>query len=73
MRRGLIDAMSPHARAATALIPFLAAFDLSIMIGKNRVTRVMLSGNKGLCDYALSAPDSVEMRREIRDPGARLR
>lgn len=70
----LVDAISPHARVATALIPFLAAIVLRLLFGKNRVTRTALSvATMWFAINVLIAPYSVEMRREIFDLGTRLR
>ena len=70
----LVDAISPHARVATALIPFLAALVLRLLFGKNRVTRTALSvATMWFAINVLIAPYSVEMRREILDLGTRLR
>ncbi len=70
----LVDALSPHARVATALIPFLAALVLRLLFGKNRVTRTALSvATMWFAINVLIAPYSVEMRREILDLGTRLR
>ena len=71
---GLIDALSPHARVATALIPFLVALVLRLAIGKNRLTRVALSvATMWFAINVLMAPYSVEMRQEILNLGTRLR
>jgi hypothetical protein len=70
----LVDALSPHARVATALIPFLAALVLRLIIGKNRLTRVALSlSTMWFAINVLMAPYSVEMREEILHLGTRLR
>lgn len=70
----LVDAISPHARVATALIPFLAALILRLIIGKNRFTRVVLSmATMWFAANVLMAPYSVKMRQEIRNLGTRLR
>lgn len=70
----LFDQISPHARVATALIPFLAAICLRLILGKNRMTRAMLSvATMWFAINVLMAPYSVEMRREIIALGGRLR
>lgn len=64
----LLDQISPHARVAIALIPFLSAIVIRLMLGKNRMTRVMLSvATMWFAINVLLAPYSVEMRREIFD------
>jgi hypothetical protein len=39
----ILDDFSPHARVATALAPFLLAIVLRLILGKNKLTRVLLS------------------------------
>ncbi len=70
----LVDAISPHARVATALIPFLVALVLRLLFGKNRVTRTALSiATMWFAINVLIAPYSVDMRREILTLGTRFR
>jgi hypothetical protein len=70
----LVEAISPHARVATALIPFLAAIVLRLFLGKNAFTRAALSvATMWFAINVLLAPYSVELRREILNIGARLR
>ena len=70
----LVDTFSPHARVATALIPFLAALVLRLALGKNRFTRAVLSlATMWFAINVLLAPYSVEMRREILTLGTRFR
>jgi hypothetical protein len=70
----LVDAISPHARVATALIPFLAALVLRLLFGKNRVTRAALSvATMWFAINVLIAPYSFDMRQEILRLGAHLR
>jgi hypothetical protein len=70
----LVEAISPHARVATALIPFLAAIVLRLLLGKNAFTRAALSvATMWFAINVLLAPYSVELRREILNIGARLR
>ena len=69
-----VDALSPHARVATALIPFLAALVLRLIIGKNRLSRVVLSlATMWFAVNVLMAPYSVGMRQQILRLGTRLR
>jgi hypothetical protein len=70
----LVEAISPHARVATALIPFLAAIVLRLFLGKNAFTRAALSvATMWFAINVLLAPYSVELRREILNIGTRLR
>jgi hypothetical protein len=70
----LVDAMSPHARVATALIPFLLAIVLRLVFGKSRVTRGSLSlATLWFAINVLLAPYSAELRSEILSFGARFR
>ena len=70
----LVDTISPHARVATALIPFLAALVLRLILGKNRFTRAVLSlATMWFAINVLMAPYSVDMRRELLRIGTRLR
>jgi hypothetical protein len=70
----LVEAISPHARVATALIPFLAAIVLRLLLGKNAFTRAALSvATMWFAINVLLAPYSVELRREILNIGARPR
>lgn len=70
----LVDSFSPHARVATALIPFLVALVLRLLFGKNQVTRVALSvATLWFAVNVMMAPYSVEMRQEILNLGTRLR
>jgi hypothetical protein len=39
----IFDALSPHARVATALAPFVVAILARLVVGQNRVTRIMIS------------------------------
>ena len=70
----IIDQISPHARVSTALLPFVAAIVLRLLLGKNRFTRAALSfATMWFAINVLLAPYSVEMRREILSLGLRLR
>jgi len=62
----LIDALSPHTRVATALVPFLAALVARLLFGKNRFTRAILSlSTMWFAINVLLAPFSVGLRQEI--------
>ena len=39
----ILATLSPHARVATALAPFLVAIALRLILGKNKLTKVLLS------------------------------
>ena len=70
----LVESFSPHARVATALIPFLVGLVLRLVFGKNQVTRVALSvATLWFAVNVMMAPYSVEMRQEILNLGTRLR
>ena len=70
----IIDQISPHARVATALVPFIVAIVLRLLLGKNRFTRAVLSvATMWFAINVLLAPYSVEMRREILSLGTRWR
>jgi hypothetical protein len=68
------DTVSPHARVATALIPFLGALVLRLIAGKNRFTRAALSlATMWFAINVLLTPYSAEMQREIIRIGTRFR
>ena len=70
----IVEVISPQARVATALIPFLAALVLRLIVGKNRLTRTVLSlATMWFAINVLMAPYSVDMRREIISLGSRLK
>ena len=65
---GIFEDLSPHARVATAVLPFVAAMLLRIFFGKNRLTRVLLSvSTTWFAINVLMAPLSEGMRRDILD------
>ena len=65
---GIFEDLSPHARVATAVLPFAAAMLLRLVFGKNRVTRVLLSvSTTWFAINVLMAPLSEGMRRDILD------
>jgi hypothetical protein len=64
----LINELSPYARVATALIPFLAALLIRLLFGKNRLTRAILSlSTMWFAINVLMAPFSLGLRRELLD------
>jgi hypothetical protein len=62
----ILDDLSPYARVATAIAPFLAAIVLRLVFGKNRVTRILLSiSTTWFAINILLAPYSASMRRDL--------
>lgn len=62
----LLDNLSPYARVATAIAPFLAAIVLRLVLGKNRMTRILLSiSTTWFAINILMAPYSASMRRDL--------
>jgi hypothetical protein len=65
---GIFEDLSPHARVANAVLPFVAAMLLRILLGTNRLTRVLLSiSTTWFAINVLMAPLSEGMRRDILD------
>jgi hypothetical protein len=64
----IFEDLSPHARVATAVLPFVAAMLLRLILGKNRVTQVLVSvSTTWFAVNVLMAPLSEGMRRDILD------
>ena len=64
----IFEDLSPHARVATAVLPFVAAMLLRLILGKNRVTQVLVSvSTTWFAINVLMAPLSEGMRRDILD------
>ena len=64
----VFEDLSPYARVATAVLPFVAAIVLRLILGKNQVTRVLLSiSTTWFAINVLMAPLSEGMRRDIFD------
>ena len=62
----LLDDLSPHARVATALAPFLLAIVLRFILGKNKVTRLLLSlSTTWFAINILLTPYSTRMQDDI--------
>ncbi len=60
------DELTPYARVSTALIPFLVAILLRLLMGKNRFTGTVLSlATMWFAINVLLAPYASGMRREI--------
>ena len=64
----LLEDLSPHARVATAVAPFLLAIALRVLLGRNRVTRMLISlGTMWFAINVLMAPYSARMTQDIQD------
>ena len=64
----IFEDLSPHARVATAVLPFAAAMLLRLVLGKNRLTGVLISlSTTWFTINVLLAPLSEGMRRDILD------
>lgn len=62
----IFNTLSPHARVATAVIPFLVALALRLILGKNRITGALISiATVWFAINVLMAPYSAGMRRDI--------
>lgn len=68
-----LDDLTPHTRVATALMPFLMAIIMRLFLGKNKLTRILLSlATTWFAINVLLAPYSGRMQVEIRTLGYRL-
>jgi hypothetical protein len=62
----IFEDLSPHARVATAVLPFVAVMLLRLILGKNRLTRVLISlSTTWFVVNLLMAPFSEGMRQDI--------
>ena len=62
----LFNALGPHARVATAVLPFLLALGLRLILGRNRLTSTLISASTvWFFINVLMAPYSARMRQEI--------
>jgi len=68
----LLDDLSPHARVATALAPFVLAILLRLIAGKNRITGLLLSAattwfaiNVLLTPYSSRMQDDINSIRSL--------
>ena len=62
----LLDDLSPHARVATAVLPFVAAIALRLVLGKSRLTGLLVSiSTVWFAINILLAPYSAHMRQDI--------
>ena len=70
----LLDALSPHARVVTAVLPFVFATAVRLMFGKSRVTGWLITAATVWFGVnVLMAPYSARMRQDLRDVGSLLR
>lgn len=61
-----LQAMSPHTRLVIALAPFLAAIAARLMLGKNKLTRILLSvSTTWFAINILLAPYSRRMQTDL--------
>jgi hypothetical protein len=64
----VIEDLSPHARVATAVVPFFMAMLLRVALGGNKLTRMLISlGTMWFAVNVLAAPYSARMRQDIVD------
>jgi hypothetical protein len=62
----ILEDLSPHARVATAVAPFVLAILLRFLFGSNRLTRVLLSlSTVWFAVNVLLAPFSARMQQDI--------
>jgi hypothetical protein len=62
----IFEDLSPHTRVATAVLPFVAVMLLRLVLGSNRLTRVLISlSTTWFVVNVLMAPFSDGMRRDI--------
>lgn len=70
----LFDDFTPHARVVTAVAPFVVAIVLRLLLGKNRLTRWLVTfTTMWFAINVLAAPYSVGMRQDLIRLGAMLR
>jgi hypothetical protein len=62
----IFEHLTPYARVVTAVAPFLAAIVLRLLLGKNRLTRVLLSlSTIWFAANVLMAPYSYGMQQDL--------
>ena len=62
----ILEDLSPHARVATAIAPFFVAILLRLILGKCRLTRLLISySTMWFAINVLMAPFSQGMRSDI--------
>ncbi len=63
-----MESLSPHARVATAVLPFVLAIIVRIVLGKNKLTRTLISlATMWFAINVLMAPYSARMREDIQE------
>jgi hypothetical protein len=66
----IFEHLSPYARVLTAIAPFLGALVLRLMLGNNRLTRVLLTvSTMWFAANVMLAPYSEAMRQDIHQLG----
>ncbi|MGD0773469.1 MAG: hypothetical protein ABSC05_11670 [Candidatus Solibacter sp.] len=64
----IINDLSPHARVATAVLPFAIAVAMRVVLGANRLTRWLISLSvMWFAANVLMAPYSAGMREDIQN------
>jgi hypothetical protein len=62
----IFDHLSPHARVATAVTPFVVAILIRLLLGRNKLTRGLLSASTvWFVINVLMAPYSERMRQDL--------
>ena len=62
----LLDDFNPHVQVATALVPFLVALAVRLIVGKTRVARAILTlSTMWFAINVLLAPFADDLRQEI--------
>jgi hypothetical protein len=70
----LLDGLSPHTRVATAIAPFLIAMALRFMLGKGRITGLLVTlSTLWFATNVLLAPFSSGMQQDIERLGRAVR
>jgi hypothetical protein len=64
----LLEDLSPHARVATAVAPFLVALVMRVILGKGRLTWLLITAaTVWFAANVLMTPYSARMRQDIQD------
>jgi hypothetical protein len=64
----MFEDLTPHGQVVTAVLPFVAAILLRLFLGKNRLTRVLLSASTAwFAINVLLTPLSEGMRSDVFD------
>ena len=73
MPENLLDDLSPHARVATAVLPFVVAMVFRLLLGRTRVAGWLITlATVWFAVNVLMAPFSAPMRQDIRRMGLYL-